>query len=72
MLRKRVKMALWLAGMVLSLVLLALSGSAIKFHRDYQSITSEHLIGNRISNATGLKEKEFPFFFSRYGRYQGD
>ncbi len=35
----------------------------IQFHRDAQSIPSEHSIGNRVSNVKALKEKGFPFSF---------
>jgi hypothetical protein len=54
---------LWLIFAILFLCLAGLFGWATKLHRDYQSIPSEHLIGNRVSNLNALKEKRFPFSF---------
>jgi Icc-related predicted phosphoesterase len=54
---------IWLVSAILSLSLSAFSGFAIKFHRDYQNIPSDHLIGNKTSNVKALKEKGLPFSF---------
>jgi Icc-related predicted phosphoesterase len=57
------RVLLWLVFTVLFLSFAGLFGWAIKLHRDYQSIPSEHLIGNRVSNVNALREKGFPFSF---------
>jgi Icc-related predicted phosphoesterase len=54
---------IWLVSAVVFLSLSAFSGFAIQFHRDYQNIPSDHLIGNKASNAKALKEKGLPFSF---------
>jgi len=54
---------LWLIFAILFLCLAGLSGWTIKVHRDYQSIPSEHPIGNRVSNVNALKAKGLPFSF---------
>ncbi len=56
---------------ILFLFLTALFGWTIKLHRHYQSIPSEHFIGNRLSNVQALKEKGFPFSFLVIGDTQG-
>jgi Icc-related predicted phosphoesterase len=48
---------------ILFLSFAGLFGWAIKLHRDYQSIPSEHFIGNKTSNVKALKEKGLPFSF---------
>ncbi len=61
----------WLVFAFLFLFFAGLFGWTIKLHRDYQSIPPEHLIGNRVSNLTALKEKGFPFSFLVIGDTQG-
>ena len=60
--RKKQKL-LWLISTIFFFTFSALSGFAIKFHRDYQDIPSDHLIGNKTSNVKALKEKGIPFSF---------
>lgn len=62
---------LWLVFAILFLCITGFMGWTIKLHRDYQSVPSEHLIGNRISNVNVLKEKGLPFSFLVIGDPQG-
>jgi Icc-related predicted phosphoesterase len=54
---------LWLVSAIFCFFLLILSIFVVKFNWDYQSIPSDHLIGNKTSNVKALKEKGFPFSF---------
>ena len=60
----------WLAFSVLSLTLAGFVGGVIQFHRYYQSLPSNHFIGNKESNVNVLKEKGFPFSFLVIGDTQ--
>jgi hypothetical protein len=62
---------LWLASAILFLSLAGLFGWAIKFHRDYQNIPPDHLIGNKPSHVEKLEEKGFPFSFLVLGDTTG-
>jgi hypothetical protein len=61
--RVKRRVILWLASAVFALFLAGLSGWVITLYRDYQSILSDHLIGNRTANVNALKGKGFPFSF---------
>lgn len=62
---------IWLFLVFLFMVLTFFSGWVIKFYRDYQSLPSHHLIGNKDSNVKALKEEGFPFSFLVIGDTQG-
>jgi len=64
------KWTLWLSLFIVSLILIGLCGSVIKYHRDLMSIPSHHLIGNRPSGVGTLKESGFPFSFLVIGDTQ--
>lgn len=60
--------------LIISLIFLFfsfLSIQIIKYYRAYQSLPSEHLVGNRNSNVQKLKNEGFPFSFLVIGDTQG-
>ena len=61
---------LWLLSSVLSLLFTALMIICIRWYEDHQSIPKDHLIGNRPSNVSRLKEKGLPFSFLVIGDTQ--
>lgn len=61
----------WAILFVFSLTLTYLWWVVIEIYRDYQSIPSHHLIGNRPSTIAALKEEGFPFSFLVIGDTQG-
>jgi len=72
MILKTQKRRLWY--LVFSVIFLSLSffsGWVVKSYRDYQSIPSEHLVGNRASSVNRLKEEGFPFSFLVIGDTEG-
>jgi len=71
MLKVNRRSSLWLASAILFLILTVLSGIVIKYHWNYQSIPSNHLIGNSISNLKNSKEDDFPFSFLVIGDTRG-
>jgi hypothetical protein len=62
---------LWAILFVFSLTLTYIWWVVIEFLRDYQSIPSHHLIGNRPSTVAALKEGDSPFSFLVIGDTHG-
>jgi hypothetical protein len=69
MIKKR--FLLWVFLTIFFISLTYLWWVAIEFLRDYQSLTPNHLIGNRPSNVAALKEEGFPFSFLVIGDTSG-
>lgn len=65
------KWVLWAILFIFSLTLTYLWWVVIQFYRDYESIPSHHLIGNRLSNVAALKEEGVPFSFLVVGDTRG-
>jgi hypothetical protein len=70
MVKMKRSMLAWLVFSVLSLTLAGFVGGVIQFHRYYQSLPSNHFIGNKESNVNALKEKGLPFSFLVIGDTQ--
>ena len=69
MIKKR--LLLWLFPSIFFISITILWWVVIEFYRDYQSIPSHHLIGNRPSTAAALKEGDSPFSFLVIGDTHG-
>jgi len=71
MLKGKIKWLLWLFFSVCSVTITILWWMVIEFHRDYQNIPPDHLIGNKPSHVEKLEEKGFPFSFLVLGDTTG-
>ena len=60
----------WLFLAILFLFLDGLVWSVIQFHRNYEHLSSDLLIGNKMATVKALKEKGFPFSFLVIGDTQ--
>jgi len=65
------KWILWAILSIFSLFLTYLWWVVILFCRDYNSIPSHHMIGNRLANVAALKEEGVPFSFLVVGDTRG-